>query len=140
MARLRGEEPLAKGANPTRGDTAAVTSAETRRDLLPDIEEINSTLRSNSDRSPEVDPGQTAQLEVQEKRSTRRGFTLSVVVIAFFALAYVLAPSLIEAAPQLEPALSAYTATIDGLRDWLNMQMASLLLWLDAAAASSAAG
>ena len=131
MARMRGE--------PTESESAAAAAAAlgSRRDLLPDIEEINSTLRSNSARSPGTDPGQTAQVEVQEKRSSRRGFILTIALIAILALIYSYAPQLAEAVPAMEPALSGYVAMIDSWRMWLDAQISSLLSWLDAAAASS---
>lgn len=131
MARMRGE--------PTESESAAAAAAAlgSRRDLLPDIEEINSTLRSNSARSPGTDPGQTAQIEVQEKRSSRRGFILTIALIAVLALLYTYAPQLAEAVPALEPVLTGYVAMIDSWRIWLDAQISSLLSWLDAAAASS---
>ncbi len=140
MARLRGQDPVDDRLKSTRSNAAAVTSPETRRDLLPDIEEINSTLRSNSDRSPDVDPGQTAQIEVQERRSSRRGFTLSVLLIAVLALAYVFADDLSQAVPQAADALSAYTSFVDAIRDWISAQMASLLVWLDTTASGPTEG
>ena len=136
MARMRGEPP-AKESAPSDASAAAATLGS-RRDLLPDIEEINSTLRSNSARSPGTDPGQTAQIEVREKRSSRRGFILTIALIAVLALLYTYAPQLSGAAPALEPLLAGYVAMIDGWRVWLDTQISSLLTWLDAAATTSA--
>lgn len=134
MARIRGErEPRAADDD----ETAMTSTLGSRRDLLPDIEEINSTLRSNSDRSPHLDPGQTAQIEIQEKRSSRRGFILTIALVALLALLYSYAPRLAEAIPSLEPWLMGYVAMIDGWRIWLDEQVSSLLTWLDAAAESS---
>ena len=124
MARMRGEEPDADGAGP-------------RRDLLPDIEEINSTLRSNNSRSPDEDAGQTAQIEVQEKRSSRRGFTLTVALVAVMALVYTYAGQIAASFPAAEPALAGYVSMIDGWRLWMDEKVSSLLTWLDAAAVSS---
>ena len=124
MARIRGEEPDADSAGP-------------RRDLLPDIEEINSTLRSNNSRSPDEDAGQTAQIEVQEKRSSRRGFTLTVALVAVMALVYAYAGQIAASFPAAEPALAGYVSMIDGWRLWMDEKVSSLLTWLDAAAVSS---
>ena len=132
MARMRGEEP-----EPPLTSTEASTSLGSRRDLLPDIEEINSTLRSNSNRSPSSDPGQTAQIEVQEKRSSRRGFILTIALVSVLALVYTYAPQLIETVPAAEPILTGYVAMIDSWRVWLDGHVSSLLTWLDATAASS---
>jgi predicted Zn finger-like uncharacterized protein len=134
MARIRGE----KDPGEARDDEVPMgTTLGSRRDLLPDIEEINSTLRSNSERSPDLDPGQTAQIEMQEKRSSRRGFILTLALVAMLALLYAYAPQLAEAVPQAEPWLSGYVATIDGWRLWLDDEVSALLTWLDAAAESS---
>lgn len=130
MARMRGEPPSLPVVEAT-----AVSGA--RRDLLPDIEEINSTLRSNSDRSPGEDAGQTAQVEVQEKRSFGRGFVVVVLLAAILALVYVFAPELAKAVPQADPWLSAYVGMVDQWRMWLDGKAEDVLGWLDAAAASS---
>jgi hypothetical protein len=108
-----------------------------RRDLLPDIEEINSTLRSNSDRSPTSDPGQTAQIEMQEKRSSRLGFSLTVALFAVLVLIYVFAQQISGAVPQLAGAVDGYVSLIDGWRGWLDGHLQSMLSWLDQAAVSS---
>jgi hypothetical protein len=104
---------------------------------LPDIEEINSTLRSNSDRSPATDPGQTAQIEVQEQRSSRRGFIFAVALVSVLAVTYSFAPQFAEAVPQLEGPLNTYVAMIDTWRAWLDEHVTEMLSWLDEAAASS---
>lgn len=127
MALMRGETP----------PSDAVSALASRRDLLPDIEEINSTLRSNSNRSPNNDPGQTAQIEVQEKRSSRRGFILTIALVAALALLYTYAPQLAEAVPATEPALASYVAIVDSWRVWVDEQVSVMLTWLDNAAASS---
>lgn len=133
MARMRGEAP----AVPPGSGMAATAGVDSRRDLLPDIEEINSTLRSNESRSPSDDPGQTAQIEVQEKRSSRRGFTLTIALVAVLALVYAYAPQLAAAIPAAEPALTIYVSMVDDWRVWLDGQVSSLLMWLDANAATA---
>ena len=134
MARMRGEDPTPEEVEPA---TVREVLPASRRDLLPDIEEINSTLRSNSDRSPLTDPGQTAQIEVREARSSRRGFTLMVLLTALLVLAYVFAPKIAQALPWVDPWLSAYVGIVDSWRMWLDTQVEGLLAWLDAAAVSS---
>lgn len=132
MVRLRGE------AKETAVDGGEPNGTGSRKDLLPDIEEINSTLRSNSSRSPDGDPGQTAQIEVQEKRSSRRGFILTIALVAVMALVYSYAPQIAQSVPSAEPALAGYVSMIDGWRLWIDDQLSSMLTWLDAAAVSSA--
>lgn len=136
MARMRGEASVSEDPEHDMPEAAAAVMGS-RRDLLPDIEEINSTLRSNNDRAPGTDPGQTAQIEVQEKRSSRRGFILTIALVSILTLLYTYAPQLSEAFPQAEAPLASYTNMVDGWRAWLDGKVSSLLTWLDAAAASS---
>lgn len=120
VARMRSDRPDLPVA-----EAAAVASA--RRDQLPDIAEINSTLRSNSDRSPTEDPGQTAQIEAQERRGFGRGFVVTAFLVALLALAYAFAPQLAETLPQADPWLSAYVGIVDGWRVWLDGQIKDFL-------------
>lgn len=133
MARMRGEHEY---EDPEPEDTYE-SSASSRRDLLPDIEEINSTLRSNNDRSPVTDPGQTAQFEQREKRSSRRGFTLTIALVAVLTLVYIYSDQLMAAIPQTESFLSTYVEMIDTWRGWLDTRVMAMLTWLDEAAVSS---
>jgi len=86
-----------------------------RRDLLPDIEEINHTLRSASERKSAA-----AKVETPEPAPRRGGFglgfSLAVILAALALLGYVFAPQIAERVPQLEPALQSYVALVDRLR------------------------
>lgn len=135
MAVLRGENASDQPGH-GEGSDHDMPVEGSRRDRLPDIEEINSTLRSNEDR-PAQDPGQTAQAEVREKRQTRHGFTMIVVLAAILALVYAFAPQIAISLPQADPWLSSYVAQVDNGRTWLNGHVQNMLTWLDAAAASS---
>lgn len=133
------------GTDQTEGEARSAPIAEatavsaSRRTQLPDIEEINSTLRSNSDRSPGEDAGQTAQVEARETRSFNRGFLFMALLIALFALLYAYAPEVAKAVPQTDPWLSAYVGRVDQGRVWLDVQVKTVLEWLDAMTASSGA-
>lgn len=136
--RLTPNPPKAPEGQKDDATSAAIASMLPKGgDLLPDIEEINSTLRSNNDRAPGADPGQTGQIKVQEKRSSRRGFILTIALVVILVMIYVYAPQLAQAVPQAEPMLSGYVSMIDGWRVWLDGQVSSVLSWLDAAANSS---
>ncbi|MDW3225095.1 MAG: zinc-ribbon domain-containing protein [Paracoccaceae bacterium] len=133
-ARMIRPAPENTGAS---ADETAVAVASTRRALLPDIQEINSTMRSNNDRSPNEDPGQTAQIEARERRGFARGFTLMVVLAAVLTLLYVMSPQVAKALPQAEAGINAYVATVDQGRAWLNGQIEAILTWLDTVIAPS---
>lgn len=100
-----------------------------RRDLLPDIEELKSTLRSNQDRSPPIDHGQTAQVESQDAHSARLGFTLTLTLTGVLAIVYVFAAQLAEGIPELAPALERYVVLVDTARLWLAEALAAFASW-----------
>ncbi|MEP1613967.1 MAG: zinc-ribbon domain-containing protein [Roseobacter sp.] len=134
VARMHADAPEVE--EPEEEDvSSAQTVLASRRDLLPDIEEINSTLRSNNDRSPDVDPGQTAQVEIKEKRSSRRGFTVTIALIVLLVLAYLYAPQISENIPETASTLTTYVEMVDNGRVWLDGQVTALLSWLDEVAA-----
>ncbi len=133
MARMRGEEPSKDDAAEAAASAAALGS---RRDLLPDIEEINSTLRSSNDRGTD-DPAELANVQVREKRGFRRGFLFILLLAVIVLLIYMNAPAIAAAVPALEPLLNGLVGLVDSGRMWLDGQMTSLLSWLDAAATSS---
>lgn len=131
MARMRGEAAEA----PEQVSEAAATAAAigSRRDLLPDIEEINSTLRSTGDRqsTPTADPGKDATEAKPRKSGFRRGFTLMLLLAIILGAIYVFAPDIARSVPQADPYLSAYVAQVDAARVWLDGQVAAGLTWLD---------
>ena len=135
MAKMRGEEHP-EGAVSEAVATAAARGS--RRDLLPDIEEINSTLRSSGDRqsgaaSPSSD-AHSAPVTPPAKSGLRRGFTLMILLTVILGAIYVLAPEIAQAVPQVDPYLSNYVAFVDTGRVWLDGQVTSLLTWLDTVA------
>lgn len=127
MAKLRGED-----VNPKE------TAAGSRRDLLPDIEEINSTLRSASDRG-----GASSDLSLPDgavggegRSGFWTGFSLTVAIMAILLGLYLFAPQIARAVPQTDPWLSNYVARADGVRTWLNSTLLGALEWLEQTAES----
>ena len=136
MARMRGEDPAAE-TNPA----AAAAAVGSRRDLLPDIEEINSTLRSTGDRQiAGDDTSAMAPVRARKKRGFRRGFFLMILLAIVLAAVYIFAPDIAKAVPQVDPYLSAYVTYVDQARGWLDGHVQSLLKWLDDTAASTTKG
>lgn len=101
----------------------ADTSDGARKDLLPDIEEINSTLIAT--------PGSDEETEVvQEKRKRsgfRRGFILAIFIFAVLAVVYTYAPLLVEKFPQLESALVSYVDWVNNLRASIDSMLQSAI-------------
>ena len=85
---------------------------EPRRDLLPDIEEINSTLRTSA-REPEA-------AEASRRSGFRVGFLLVLFVTVAAIFTYSQAPAIARALPESEPTLTAFLDWTNGMRDRLD--------------------
>ena len=118
VARIKGIDPDPAPPPPTR--------APTRRELLPEIDEINSTLRARSERRP-TETAMVAVPEVaRQSGGFRNGFVLMLLVAVILLALYAMAPRIAEQIPDIAPAITGYVAVVDGLRIWLDevMQMA----------------
>ena len=124
MARLRGEPAPAIGAPMT-------PAANARRELLPDIEQINSTLRATSDR-PTAMPPETFIVQDQRRGGFGTGFVTVLLLAAAFAAIYAFAPRIAAAVPQAEPVLTRYVALVDEGRLWLDLKMQTIIESLSA--------
>lgn len=102
---------------------ASAGSAASRRDLLPDIEEINSTLRATETRSTSdpVTSDVNATVERPRRRTgARLGFGLVALIFAGLIAVYANAARISEALPPAAPILDIYVAQVDALRLWIN--------------------
>jgi predicted Zn finger-like uncharacterized protein len=107
------------------GDEAVVSRAS-RRELLPDIEEINSTLRATSDRGGEA-ASIDAPATLRRRRSGfRMGFSTSILIAALLLLLYVMAPTIAEKVPATASMMGSYVAAVDGMREWLDSTLRGL--------------
>ncbi|WP_371226226.1 zinc-ribbon domain-containing protein [Roseovarius sp. 2305UL8-3] len=121
MARLRGEPE----ADPDEDDGP---DPGTRRNLLPDIDEINSSLSSDSTDPGMVEPHDTHDAATaRQSGGFRRGFLTMVLLAVIGLLLYVFAPQLAAAVPALEGALAAYVEMVNGLRGWLDQLIGGLM-------------
>jgi predicted Zn finger-like uncharacterized protein len=96
-----------------------------RRGRLPDIEEINSTLRPTGERAEAVTAA--AADKARAGRGFRLGFSLVLLVAAVLALVYVYAPRIIAAVPAAEPVVAPYAAAVDSGRLWLDLRLQGLV-------------
>lgn len=113
LAMLKGEDPDAPPPEPPK--------PAARRDLLPDVEEINSTLQpGDAALDAEVDalPDLTRQ-----RSSFRSGFFMVILLLVIATAIYIMAPQLAEQFPSLKGYLDSYVAFVDALRIWLNAKM-----------------
>jgi len=107
------------------------------RELFPDIEQINSTLRPTSDRNAGEET--TSDIETMDRRPRRkRGFRIGFFLMVFLAAAaiaaYSYAPEITAALPQAEPVATTYVAQVNDLRFRLDDAVQSLVARLGALA------
>lgn len=86
-----------------------------RKDLLPDIDEINSSLKPARKRA-EAGPEAIAR----HRKGFRTGFVLIVLVCIALILAYARAPAIARAVPAAETALLTYVDKANAVRDWID--------------------
>lgn len=92
-----------------------------RRELLPDIDAIRSTLQAGTDRSdPDADLMAEPYEPARRSAGFRAGFLLTVAVGIVLALVYVTAPGIAARFPVMQPTLGAYVAGVDDARLWLD--------------------
>lgn len=110
-----------------------------RRDLFPDIDEINSTLDSPAGAA--TPPGRSARFEAETadapKRSGfSRGFSLVVILVGLAFVVYLMAPRIVGAVPALTDAMVAYVDMVNGVLGWIEGLMQQAVDKIEAAADS----
>lgn len=93
------------------------------RDLFPDIEQINSSLRDTGDRSgDEADASDIDTLDIapRRRRGTRLGFLLTMAMAAAGLALYGNADWVAARLPGLVPVIDSYVAGVDAARIWLD--------------------
>ena len=126
MARLRGRS----GA--IAASSAASSAAASRRELLPDIEEINSSLRSSTEREGSGHQAEAVAVSGrQRKRGFRFGFWLIVLIAAALTAVYVFEPRISAAVPQIKEPLASFVVMVDNARLWLDLKMQDILTWIE---------
>lgn len=94
-----------------------------RRDLLPDIEDINSTLRATGDRSPEETTASdvdTLDTGPRRRRGARAGFVLVLLVAAIAAGVYANADLIAGQVPETAPYLQSFVEQVNSARFWID--------------------
>jgi predicted Zn finger-like uncharacterized protein len=112
LSRIRGDAP----------EQEVTRQPTSRRDLLPDIEEINSTLRASTE-NRESRASVRPEAELQPARASngfRSGFSLMLLLSVMALFAYVAAPRISEQIPALEAPLNNYVKAINNGRLWVD--------------------
>lgn len=102
-----------------------------RRDLLPDVEEIKSTLQPSEVEEPEFADGSYGEMDRREgRRPFRAGFLCVITVAILAASVYISTPWLSAKLPALADPLASYVSAVDELRLELDglMRKATLLI------------
>ncbi|KAA9010539.1 zinc-ribbon domain-containing protein [Histidinibacterium aquaticum] len=108
------------------------TDRRDRRDRLPDVEEINSTLRASGDRpssSADVTPAEAAERE--HRKGFRYGFAVVLLLASAATAVYLYAADIAERFPETQPALVSYTESINTGRLWLDAQLQDLVTMIE---------
>ncbi|MBB97865.1 MAG: thioredoxin [Rhodobacteraceae bacterium] len=109
-----------------RQNAAGAEESQSRRDLLPDIEEINSTLRSDGGKSVVRRPESDAEANARGGSSGNtfsRGFATMIILAVLLVLLYANAPMLSQKVPALDAVINAFVGTVDKARLWLDAQV-----------------
>lgn len=111
MARLRGQ-PEREDAEDEDDDL----DPGARSDLLPDIEEINSSLSSDAPDASTNNPADAEEMAAPRTSGFRSGFRMAVIIAVILLLLYVFAPKLASMVPALEGPLMMLTKLVDVFR------------------------
>jgi len=129
MARMRGTEPE---------PAASAATASPRRDVLPDVDEINSTLRKDSERrKTATEAAQERDAQTRQGGGFRRGFLYVLLIAVIGLLLYVFAPQISETVPALAPYMESYVLAVNEGRIWLDEQIRALMSSLDGMASDA---
>ncbi|MBU1835125.1 MAG: zinc-ribbon domain-containing protein [Alphaproteobacteria bacterium] len=115
----------AQSASPAMPPKLPSDTPGSRKELFPDIEEINSTLRSSADRGGL--PLLPSEEDEIARRSSWRGFFVMITLIVILALIYAYADTISAQIPALSAVLSSYVDAVNGARLWLDNQIAAML-------------
>ena len=114
-------DPVAQRIARMKGIDTTPAKPQTRREMLPEIDEINTTLRASSERRTGEAGAVADSLSGKSGRSSfRSGFTLMLILAVLIVALYVMSPKLAQQIPGLEPALTGYVAAVDAGRLWLD--------------------
>ncbi len=106
---------------------------KSRREMLPAIEEINSTLRATSDRHSDEDNAiydTMPDLNTKRRSGFGRGFLTLVVVAVLVVALYLAAPMIGQRFPALAAPAQAYVTSVDAVRVWVDTEIKALIATL----------
>lgn len=112
------DQPEDSKVKPKRPAATATAADAGQKDALPDVETINTGLKSDSGAKSD-----DAAAEAPRKSGGfLRGFALIVIIGIILLLVYSNATQISEAVPQADPVLKSYVSFVDQARLWLEAQ------------------
>lgn len=135
----RPDDALRPDIEPAEGDAPPQTPApapaasprQARRELLPDIDRINSTLDASGATRRGGAPIGLPDTPERRRSGFRRGFVTVLVLAALAWAAYAQAARLSASLPQMAPLIDGYVAVVDGARIGLDRLVRDLLQTLN---------
>lgn len=135
LAHLQDQETAPETPEPTVDEKDIAPSSG--RDLLPDIDKINSSLDIDgpaNEPTPSEQDDNAGDADLQTKRGGfKRGFTWAVLLALLLLGLYRLAPELSEMVPTLAAPLESYVEQVNTLRIMLDAQFGWVRDWIDQA-------
>ena len=120
LARMKGAE------------TARMVKPQTRADVFPEIEEINSTLRASSEKRSGAADATAATASPQTQASGfGSGFVLMLVLAVLLVTVYVMAPKIAQQIPAASAALTGFVQAVDLARLQLDQLLQSAIALLN---------
>lgn len=117
-------------ADPFHADDADSQSGK-GRSVLPDIDQINTTLSPPEDAGDDDEEPDEIAREVAEKRGFRRGFSLTLLVGAILLAVYAFSPQIAQRIPALEQPLNGYVSVVNAGRAWLDESMKGFIAMIN---------
>jgi len=126
MRKLRGDPPDPSIAAAATGAVSA-ERPQSRSGMLPDVEEINQTLRASSERREISSVQADLDDDDEERGGFGRGFILTILLFAIGAALYIFAPQVADTVPALQSAMQSYVALVDQARVALDGLVANVI-------------
>ncbi len=119
-------DPVAERIARMKGIEPAPAKPQSRREMLPEIDEINTTLRASSEpRAGDAGAITDSLPGAHGTAAFRTGFVLMILLALAIVALYVMAPKLGQQIPAAKGALEGYVAMVDTVRLWLDAQLRS---------------
>lgn len=126
LAPLAEPDPVAERIARMKGIDPVPAKPQSRREMLPEIDEINTSLRASSEpRTGEARAIADSLPHTRGNAAFRTGFVIMILLALAIVALYVMAPKLAQQIPAAKGALDGYVAMVDAVRIWLDAQLRS---------------